>query len=332
MLNSNESTAGVGPHALDNDEANMVSSLTKKVKITNAFSHPALTPSKVRDLEAELQRRDASYAELCDLNQNLEMSCKDLEKSVQDIQPKYQEALNDRGRFEHEMMESASREKILQQRLDLRLLELTKLREERIASDAELSAARASLSSSAIPQVAEINQMAANAQTARQENERLQKRIANMQNELEYMRTNYQQASSAAGEAVSELDDAQRKASDNARRIHEFQASSEIKQHLARIAELEAGKAEAERELDKKSDELRALLNGRRTTRGTSVPRSPRMGTMSPGSRPMVRVLSVGSRGTSPAPGDGPPYRGTFASEALFTAAPGSGRWGNHLV
>lgn len=236
------------------------------------------------------------------------------------------------------MKESVSREKTLLQRLEVRITELNKLREEKSACDAELSAARIALVSSAIPEVAEFNRMKDEVQMVRGENERLNKRLGNMQNELEYMRTNYQRASSAAGEAVSELKEvkdelsaARRKASANALQIHQYQASSEIRQHISRIEELEAQKAEAERELEKKSEELKALLNGRRTTRGTSVPRSPRMGTMSPGSRPMARVLSVGSRGNSPAPGDGPPYRGTFHGDALFTTAPGSSRWGNHL-
>ena len=255
------------------------------------------------------------------------------------MQPRYQEALNDRGRFEHEVNEATSRANSLQQRLDARVADLTKLKEEKANIDSELAATRAELISSAIPEVAELNRMRNEVTKAQAESERQQKRVSSMQNELEYMRTNYQNASTAAGEAVSELNEvkaeliaAQHKASENARRIHEVQASSEIKQHLAQIKELGAEKAEAERELEKKSDELKAVLNGRRATRGTSVPRSPRMGTMSPGSRPMARVLSVSSRGTSPAPGDGPSYRAALTGEALFTTVPGSSRFGNHLM
>ena len=53
------------------------------------------------------------------------------------------------------------------------------------------------------------------------ENERAQKKIASMQNDMEYMRSNYQKASSAASEMRAELDTAnaqndilQRKASE----------------------------------------------------------------------------------------------------------------------
>ena len=291
------------------------------------------------ELQLELQRRDASYAALRSEYQQLESRCNGLEKSIQDMQPRYQEALNDRGRFEHDLNEATSRANMLQQRLDARVADLTKLKEEKANSDAQLAAARAELTSSTIPEVAELNRLREEVAKAQAEGERHQKRISNMQNELEYMRMNYQQASTAASEAATELNEvkaelatAQVKASENARRIHEIQASSEMKQYVARIRELEAEKAEAERELEKRSDELKAMLNGRRATRGTSVPRSPRMGTMSPGSRPMARVLSVGSRGNSPAPGDGPPYRTAFAGEALFTTVPASSRFGNHLM
>jgi chromosome segregation ATPase len=328
------------PDVQHTDEANLMTSLRKKVNSSAILSFlTCFDILKVTDLELELQERDASHAELRIQNQLLESSRRDLEKTIQDMQPKYQEALNDRGRFEHEMKESVTHANALQQRLDLRISELTKLRDEKAASDAELAAARTALTGSAVPEVAELSRVKQEMTTVRGENERLQKRVTSMQSELEYMRTNYQQASSAAAEAVSELNEvkaelsaAQQKASENARLIHESQASSETKQYLIRIKELEAEKSGAEWELEKKSEELRAMLNGRRATRGTSVPRSPRMGTMSPGSRPMARVLSVGSRGNSPAPGDWPPYRGTFTGEALFTTVPGSSRFGNHLM
>lgn len=323
----------------DTEQVNLTSSLAKKVNLHPSlpFYHPS-NNSKVKDLEVELQHREATTAELRSQNQRLENNLKDLEKTIRDIVPRYQEALNDRARFEHEMKESTARAIGTRQRLDQRIAEVNRLQEAKAYSDSELAASGALLASSAIPEVAELHKMKAEVASSKAANERLDKRIASMNNELEYMRTNYQQASSAAGEAVRELTDvkaelatAQRKASENAVRIHEYHASSEIKQHLARISELETEKAELEWELEKKSEELKAMLNGRRATRGTSVPRSPRMGTMSPSSRPMARVLSVGSRGNSPAPGEGQPYRGTFTGEALF-GTPASTRFGNHLM
>lgn len=229
----------------------------------------------------------------------------------------------------------------MRQRYGARTAELTKIRGDKAVTDAELSAARKALSSSTIPAIAEFNKLEDELNAMRAENLRLQKRVANMQSEIEYMRGNYQTASSAAADVANEVlalkeENAvlARKASDNAKQIHLIQASSEIKQHLDHIEEIENQKAELERELNKKSEELKTLLHGRRATRATSVPRSPRMGTMSPNVRDR-RVLGagagVGSRGNSPAPGDaGLPYKGTFG-DALMYSEKGSGRWGNHL-
>jgi chromosome segregation ATPase len=234
----------------------------------------------------------------------------------------------------------------MRQKLEARTNELAKLREEKAIVDAELTMARAALSSSSVPEVAEFQKLKDELNAAKLENDKLQRRIASAQNDMDFMRTNYQKASTSAAEMRNELEELKasnailaRKASDNAVEIHRIQASSEIKQLSQRISELEGEKAECERELEKKSDELRTLLNGRRTTRGTSMPpRSPRMGTMSPGQsgRPMARVLSgmkTGSRGNSPAPGGaesgfrGP---GTFG-DVLFAPMGGINRFGSHL-
>ena len=231
----------------------------------------------------------------------------------------------------------------MRQKLDASTAELAKVREEKALVDAELVTARTALSTSSIPEAAELQKLKDELSTAKIETEKANKKIANAAHEMEYVRGNYQKASSAAAEMCNELNELKvlnatltRKASDSAVEIHRIQASSEIKQHLQRISGLEGEKAECERELEKKTEELRTLLNGRRTTRGTSVPRSPRMGTMSPGqnSRPMARVLSgVGSRGNSPAPSGGEGvFRGpgTFG-DALFAPMGGVNRWGHHL-
>lgn len=88
-----------------------------------------------------------------------------------------------------------------------------------------------------------------------------------------------------------------------------------------------------EAEPEKKDAELKAILNGRTATRGTSVPRSPRIGSaMSPGPRPISnRVMQMGSRGNSPAPSNPGLVRGNFGGP-LFQQGPlGTARWGNHL-
>jgi chromosome segregation ATPase len=289
-----------------------------------------------------MQTREVAEVELRQQNLRLEARCDDYEKSIQKIQPKYQEALNDQGRFQHEISEALVRENSVRQKLDASTGEIAKLHEKNAAAGVELSAARVSLSTSAIPEIAEFNKLKGEMDAMRAENDRLQKRVTNLQSEIEYMRGHYQQASSSAAEAAIKVDTLEEenaklkvKASDNARKIHEIQASNEIQLYLQRIEALGAEKGEIERELDRKTEELRAMLNGRRTTRGTSVPRSPRMPTMSPNvrERPMARVISsgVGSRGNSPAPGEYAPARGQFGDALFAERGSGNGRFGNHL-
>lgn len=295
---------------------------------------------EVARLEDQVRIKEAAEVELRQHNRSLEAKCEDLVKSIDIIRPKYQEALNDQGSFQHDRTEALDRENKLRKNYEARTAELATVREAKALIDAELSAAREALSSSTIPEIADFNKLRDELSVAHVENERLQKRMSNMQSEIEYMRGNYQNASSAGADAANEVIGLKeenailaRKASENARRIHEIQASSELRQHLERIDELENQVIELDREIEKKDAELKSLFNGRRATRGTSVPRSPRMGTMSPNVRER-RVLGagVGSRGNSPAPGDaGQPHKGTFGGDALMFGEKPSGRWGNHL-
>jgi len=126
-----------------------------------------------------------------------------------------------------------------------------------------------------------------------------------------------------------ENDILKRKASDNTVEIHRIQASNETKIYLARINELDAEKKELERELGKKNEELKTIMNGRRSTRGTSVPRSPRMNTMSPNTR-INRVMGVSSRGNSPGPGE--PVRGIFSTDGPLQYGAPTRAWPNHLT
>jgi len=283
-----------------------------------------------------LQSKDATEAELRQHNERLEAQCKDLEDSIRNIQPKYQEALNERGNFEVKMIKAAQAQKEIQKSHDSRKEELVRLRGQKSTMEAELRTARTALTSSTIPQVAELYQSKEELVAAKVENERLQKRISNMNNDLEYMRSNYQNASSAASEAFNELsslkeenDILKRKASDNAAEIHRIQASNETKIYLTRINELDGEKKELERELGKKNEELKTIMNGRRSTRGTSVPRSPMTNTMSPNMR-IHRGIGVSSRGNSPGPGES--VRGIFSTDGPPQYGTPTRAWPNHLT
>lgn len=137
----------------------------------------------------------------------------------------------------------------------------------------------------------------------------LEKRLENAQSEADYIRTQYQEASSVAGrlqtennQLISQNEELAKKASENSVKIHEIQERDTINTYIAQVAELKQQIQQRERELELANDELAKLKNGRRETRQSSVPRSPRMGMLSPLTRTMG---GPGSRGASPALGAG---------------------------
>jgi hypothetical protein len=281
---------------------------------------------KVDDLEDELRRKEASESELCASNKQLEERLQAMELSLKSIQPKYQEALNDRSHFEKEITSA----------LQLQ----AKLREKADAKDEmeqELKEARMALSSSAIPEIARFNKLKEEMLALKDKIVRHEKRAVTAANEQAFFSNQYQIASAEANQAnlqnkiyEEELKALRPRCAANAVEIHQIYRDSEISQHLEKIKELTEENAEYERELERKTDELKALMNGRRgATRGTSVPRSPRIGagTMSPGTNAVRRVIAHGSRGNSPAPNDF--GRGGQFGEALQGVA--TGRWGTHL-
>lgn len=163
----------------------------------------------------------------------------------------------------------------------------------------------------------------------------LEKRLENAQRDADYARTMYQDASSAASSVGAEnrelkerAKDLQQTASDNLVKIHQIQADSNTKEYLRRIHELKLQVRDREVELDRARDELRQLKNGRQT-RQVSVPRSPRMGMMSP----RRGIGGSASRGTSPAPAIGIEAAAAAAATGMQFMAPqqpGNGRW-QHL-
>jgi len=305
---------------------------------------------KIKSLELQLQDKEATETTLRQVNTGLELRCSDYESSIAAIQPRYQEALNDRGYFEHEFNMSLVRQTNLKKEVTNKDAEILKLREQKASVDAELAAARAALASSSVPELAEMNKLREELERVTAENEKLVKKAKNMTNDLDYMRGNYQTSSTLAAEHATEnnelktqVEALQQKADASRESIHQIQNSQAIKEYESRVRELKAENEELERALDKMGQELAAVLNGRRATRGTSVPRTPRMGSgmglgaMSPGpaARSMGRVLQMGgnggprSRGNSPAPGEF--TRNGGFGEPLFQDRAAAARWGNHL-
>lgn len=293
---------------------------------------------RIKELEVNLRRKEASETELQKRNKKLEDRCKDLETSMTAIQPKYQEALNERGESEFEFTKIVALNSRLRKEVDAKTAEITKAQHQKALDDAELTDIRAQLSASSIPEIATIANMQDEVRAIKTENERLQRKVDSVKKDADFARNQYQIASTSAGEAAREIsaleqerNALQAKDHENAIRVHEIYNSSEVQQLLDRVNSLKAENEMLEADLEKKNEELKGLMNGRRGTRGVSVPRSPRLGNanMSPGpQRAIGRVMaSTGnrSRGNSPAPGEA---RGQFG-EALFQGP--TRQWGNHL-
>ncbi|RDW71476.1 hypothetical protein BP6252_08039 [Coleophoma cylindrospora] len=297
---------------------------------------------KISNLESQLELKVIAETQLRKQNQSLEARNKDQEKSILIIQPKYQEALNERGRFQEERNKATKEATTLAQRLEARNTELAKIKAEKSFLDGEFAEARAQLANSSNPEIAEVQKLKDDVRQMEEENAKLQKKLATAQKDLEYAREMYQKKSNDASELNQEITDLkstkevlQRTATSNIVRIHEIQSASEAKQLQARISELETVVKQRDWELERTREELKIRSNGRRETRGASTPRSPRManGTMSP--RPVERILGNSrSRATSPSASGPtiPPIDATFSGQALFQGAtgPSVGRW-THL-
>ncbi|RDW83023.1 hypothetical protein BP5796_04514 [Coleophoma crateriformis] len=297
---------------------------------------------KISNLESQLELKVIAETQLRKQNQSLEARNKDQEKSILIIQPKYQEALNERGRFQEERNKATKEATTLAQRLEARNTELAKIKAEKTFLDGEFAEARAQLANSSNPEIAELQKLKDDIRQMEEENTKLQKKLVTAQKDLEYAREMYQKKSNDASELNQEITDLkatkellQRTATSNLVRIHEIQSASEAKQLQARISELEIVVKQRDWELERTREELKIRSNGRRETRGASTPRSPRMGngTMSP--RPVERILGNSrSRATSPSASGPtiPPLDATISGQALFQGAtgPSVGRW-THL-
>lgn len=287
-------------------------------------------------MELELQNKKSTEEQLRLLVKSLEARLDDYKSTIKKFQPKLQQAIADSGKFQAERDVAKSQAVALTRTVENRLAEIAKFGEDKANLETELGVARAALNASTIPDIAKLAQAQEQVRTLQAEKDRLEKRILNMQKELEFIRDAYQKASFHASELQTELSELkeknvilQRKASENIIRIAEIQRANEATEREERIEELEAELRVREQELRKKTQELQIKTNGRRETRGTSVPRSPRMGSGAMSPRPHFARPAGGSRGGSPAPGD---PREAFRDSASFpSAALTSARW-SHLT
>ncbi|KAG6235117.1 hypothetical protein E4U25_005231 [Claviceps purpurea] len=155
---------------------------------------------------------------------------------------------------------------------------------------------------------------------AQEKAQTLERRLEIANKDADYARSLYQDATATSGALRGEnaslkeqVTDLARKTEDTLGKVHAIQADTAIKHHLVQISDLKSQLRERDLELEHTKDELRLLKRARRETRQVSVPRSPRLGMMSP----RTGRVSYGGAG-----------EGASASRG---GSPANGRWKNHL-
>ncbi|KAF7927928.1 hypothetical protein BELL_0059g00060 [Botrytis elliptica] len=297
-----------------------------------AFKRQRLTPTR-QGRELDLNTTNGNLVELNKELKILRSRCEDYEGSIKRIQPKFQRALDERARFEHENAQAVKRLSEYERKLEIQGSAAAKLREENASLKIELAVAQTSLATSAVPSVAELQKTKDELRDAQAEIERLKKSHASAEKRADYAASLYQEHSQQTHEMRNKLEalqserkDLQSEASAARVEIQKVNHDGIIQQQLDSINELKRELAERERMLESVSRQLESYQNGRRTTRGTSVPRSPRMNNMSPRPRvigSMAPGSNTASRGNSPAPG-------IFAGD-LFQGGDAGRRFGAHL-
>ncbi|KAI0403646.1 hypothetical protein F4802DRAFT_280882 [Xylaria palmicola] len=317
------------------DDATVVISIDKLHALSEKFA----------ELESKLQESKAREAEFRQLSDRAQKEVEGYVSSINNIQKKYMDALEERGIFEADCKTAQEQASVLTGSLESCRTEIATLKATRTELQKKLAEANDSLLDSSNPDVAKAAELEKNLNQANAEVQGLKKKLVVMQSDLEYSKNMYSQASQRAAELSSEnrsyekrIEELQRRADENVVEVNKVQSRNEVRILAQQVKEQKTLVRERVAELNRAKEELKALKSGRRETRQSSVPRSPRLsslGVMSPrnGTRgPSAMGGPSSSRGTSPQPPvavfDGPAGSGNgVQNAALFNQGPGANRF-----
>lgn len=177
---------------------------------------------------------------------------------------------------------------------------IASLESERDSLREQLQAARTALLTSTVPEVAELEALRQAKHAAETARRRAEERLAALEKDFDFMRAQYQSASSLAAEhaaqserMAAEVGALTRKAAGEAGRLRELSRGEAAKRDAERVEMLEQTLRDREALLNRKEEEIRLLKQARTAAYGTragSVPigaRSPRVGPASRASSPM---------------------------------------------
>ncbi|KAI0104879.1 hypothetical protein GGR51DRAFT_521547 [Nemania sp. FL0031] len=317
------------------DKATMVVSIDKLQLLSERFA----------ELESKLEESKARENVWRQLSDRAQKKADTYASSINNIQLQYMDALKERGIFEADCKTAQEQAMVLSNSLESCRTEITTLKATRTELEKKLASANDALLGSSNPDLAKMAELEKELNVAKAELQRLEKKVVVMQSDTDYSKNLYDRASQRAAELAAEnrgyekkLQGLQRKADENIIEVNKAQSRNEVRELVQQVNEQKAMVREHIVELSRVKEELKSLKNGRRETRQSSVPRSPRLsslGVMSPrnGARgPSAMGGPSSSRGTSPQPPmavfDGPPGSGNgVQNAALFNQGPGANRF-----
>ncbi|CAI7666986.1 unnamed protein product [Penicillium palitans] len=271
----------------------------------NLIQMKQIHASEKAQLQAELAQANSRFQEM--------------EKSLGILQHRYETRTKELHATRQERDRVTESKPSLEERVEKQKETISSLKEERTELKRELDEARQALKNG--------GGSSAELETAHEEIRRLVKENSNLErkaefekNQSEYMREQYQTASTAAAQSgtesrllAAENEKLKRKAESNAVQLRELHMKDESARHLARIEELELTLATRDEFLRRKEDELREIRKNRPSTRSTSTqPRSPKWG----GSRPTSPGVGHNGNGNGGLGGRGSALR--YSSEMPF--------------
>ncbi|PSS02475.1 hypothetical protein BD289DRAFT_478850 [Coniella lustricola] len=214
-------------------------------------------------------------------------------KTIRKFHPKYYDAIGDRSRFEIQRNQAIKEKEKVHKELERNEVKFAKVTEEKQHLERRLQELA---SFTAKPDVAAQAQHELALKQAKETAATAERQLASIRADLSFAQSRYQDASDKAAELGQEnnklkaqVTELETRANGNIVEIHRINAArgdAKLREMYEQEREL---RLDREREIDRKNDEMRQYKSrfGSRETRGSSVPRSP-------------RVRQMGSRNTSP--------------------------------
>ncbi|KZL88018.1 endosomal cargo receptor, partial [Colletotrichum incanum] len=300
-----------------------------RLYIQTTQDHLDSLTTKVSELEYQLEEKTALETNLRKHVTNLSKRVKSHDKTINLIQERHMAALRERSQFEAQRDEAQQNEEKAWEESQHWQNKVKALEEELKKKNATLEEALINAGTVATETFKEKTE---ELEKALEKIVELEKKLESRDGELGYARDAYQTANHANSELTRENRDLkeqvnllQKSAVGNLAQVQNVNAGEQVKEMQRQIVETQAISKDREKELARVEKELRTLKNGRRETRQQSVPRSPRLGMMSP--RTGRAAGGSASRGTSPTPHES--AGGTPVPGLQFFNTPANGRWGH---